>query len=141
MMVLKCSSSAASIGDLVGKGGGALFLAPSAVKTKKELKFAFYLAQEAFRTKENISKKPANEAVLFLACETNFTSAAKKIGARSARDFVLVSQKKIPLARLKKELLLTSAKPLKLPEWGRKRGHYSEGELAVEKMALARIRN
>ncbi len=145
MMVLRCSSRAESVNGLVGLGaafpGALLFLKAGAARTKKGLKFAFYLAGEAFMARENISGKMANEALLFLACETNFTSAARKIGARSARDFVLVSRKRIPLAKLTRELLLTSAKPLALPEWGKKSGHYYEGELAVERMATARIRN
>lgn len=141
MMALRCSSSAESLNALVRRGKGMLFLAPAAVKTSKELEFAFYLAGEAFRTGKNISSKPENEALLFLACETNFSSAARKVGARSPKDFVLVCRKRLPVAELKRRLLLTSAKPLRLPEWGKKKGHYYEGELAVEKTALARIRN
>ena len=144
MLILRCSSSAQSIHELVRLGGGSgslLFLHPKAAKTAKELEFSFHLARGSFREKSNVSKKIANEAMLFLACETNFSSAAKKVGAMETGDFVLVSEKNIPLAKLKKELLLTKAKVLKLPEWGKKKGHYYEGEVAVERMALSRIRN
>jgi hypothetical protein len=145
MLVLRCSSSAGSVHELVGlagsMGGGMLLLRPQAARTMKELEFCLFLAGEAFREKTGISGKLANEAMLFLACETNFSSAARKVGAASADDFVLVSQKKIQLAKLKGKLLLTKAEKLPLPEWGRKKGHYFEGELAVERMALARIKN
>jgi len=127
--------------ELVNAAEGMLVLSPSAAKTKKELEFAFFLAAEAFREKANLSPKLANEAMLFLACETNFASAVRKIGAKSVRDFVLVREKGIPLARLKKKLMLVEIKRLALPEWGKKKGGYREGELAAERMATARIRN
>jgi len=144
MLVLHCSSSASGVPELLRLGSGlegALFLSPKAVKTKKELEAAFFLAQEAFREKTNISSKLSNEALLFLACETNFASAARKIGTASADDFVFACPEKIPIAALKKKLLLTSAAALPLTEWGRKKGAYTEGELAIEKMATGRIRN
>lgn len=144
MLILRCSSSAQSIHELVrlgGKPGSLLFLHPKAAKTAKELEFSFRLARESFREKSNVSEKIANEAMLFLACETNFTSAAKKVGAASAKDFLLVGEKGIPIAKLKKRLLLTKARRVLLPEWGKMKGRYSEGELAVERMALSRIRN
>lgn len=144
MMVLRCSSSAASMHALVEKAaslGDVLLLSPSCVRTGKELEFAFYLAKEAFLAKGNISGKLSNEAVLFLACETNFSSAVRKVGAASPDDFVLVSERKIPSVKLKKALQLVRCQELPLAEWGKKKGNYFEGELAVERMALARIRN
>ena len=145
MIVLRCGSSEKDMAALVRESGSIpcalLFLKPDAVKTGKELEFAFYLAKEAFKNKGNISGKIANEALLFLSCQTNFSSAVKKIGATDGGDFLLACEKDIPLAELKKALRLEKAEKMKLPEWGKKRGAYSEGELAVEKMALARIRN
>lgn len=141
MLILRCSSSAASIHELVKAAEGMLVLSPSAARTAKELEFAFHLAKEEFAAHTALSGKLVNEAMLFLANETNFTSAAKKVGAESTEDFVLVSEKNIPLAKVKKDLMLTSAKALKLPEWGKKKGKYYEAELAIEKMATARIRN
>ncbi len=162
MPILRCSSSAKSIAELAAKSNGELlFLAPDAVKTKKELETALYLAKEAFANGTNISDGVAKEALLFFACETNFSAALEKAGAKDAKDFVLVSGKDIPIAKLKKELRLTSAKPMKLSEFGMKKsekdffrsgmgnanstkkkiGGYFEGELAIEKMALARGKN
>ncbi|VVB99171.1 Uncharacterised protein [uncultured archaeon] len=144
MMVLRCSSSFTDIHGLVKAAsalGDVLVLSPKAVKTEKALEMAFFLARNAFEETENISSKLSNEAMLFLACEINFESALRKVGAASPDDFVLVSEKAIPSARLKKTLFLTRAQTLPLSEWGNKMGAYSEGELAIEKMALARIRN
>ena len=141
MQILRCSSSAKNIDELVKRGKSLLFLSPTSVKTEKELEFAFYLAKEAFKNRGNISGKIANEALLFLSCETNFSSAIRKIGANDSGDFLLVAKKGIPIAKLKKLLRLERAERVRLPEWGKKIGNYSEGELAVEKMALARIRN
>lgn len=144
MMVLRCSSSAKDMQHVVKAAsslGEVLLLSPSAVRTRKELQFAFYLAKEAFAQGENIASSPAKEALLFLSCETNFSSAVRKVGAASVDDFVLVSESKLASSKLKKALLLTRAQALKLSEWGRKKGNYFEGELAVEKMALSRIRN
>ena len=118
-----------------------LVLNPDAARTEKELAFAFYLAKEEFAAKTAISDKLVNEAMLFLANETNFTSAAKKVGAKETKDFVLVIEKDVPLVKLKKEMMLTKIKRLSLQEWGKKQGIYFEGELAIERMALARIRN
>jgi tRNA threonylcarbamoyladenosine modification (KEOPS) complex Cgi121 subunit len=145
MLILRCSSSASSVHSLVGiadsQGWGILFLKPDAARTRKELEAAFYLANEAFAAKGNISAKMANEAMLFLACEMNFTSAAKKVGATDAKDFLLVSEKDLPVAVLKKKLMLAKIAPLKLPEFGKKKNGYTEGELAIERMALARVKN
>jgi tRNA threonylcarbamoyladenosine modification (KEOPS) complex Cgi121 subunit len=106
-----------------------------------ELVFAFGLARRAFDGRNNISRKLSNEALLFLARETNFASALRKIGASSPRSFALVCEKSLPLARVKKALALTSAKKLALSKMGKKKGAYFEGELAAEGMALARVRN
>lgn len=145
MIALCCRSSERDIAALVKAGSAIpcalLFLRPDAVKSKKELEFAFFLAREAFKNKDNISGKIANEALLFLSRETNFSSAIRKIGATDGRDFLLACEKNVPLAKLKKILRLEKAEKAELPEWGKKIGAYSEGELAVEKMALARIRN
>jgi len=144
MMVLRCSSDAVSINELVALGEGLgefLFLAPKAVRTGKELEAAFAMARSAFDEGRNLSPKVQNEAILFLAQETNFSSAARKIGAASPDDFILVSEAKIPIAKLKAKLRLARAQSLKLSEWGGKKGGYLEGELAIEKMALARIKN
>ena len=144
MLILRCSSSASSVHELLGLGenlGSLLFLSPKAVRTAKELEFAFYLAKESFKEGSNVSKKLSNEAMLFLANETNFSSAARKVGTASVDDFVLVSEEKIPVAKLKKKLLLTRAASLALSGWGKKMGDYFEAELAIERMALARIRN
>ncbi len=144
MQILRCSSDAASVGELVKLGEGldaCLFLSPKAVRTKKELEAAFALANAAFSEGSNLSGKLQNEAMLFLACETNFSSPARKIGAASHDDFELECEGKLPIAKLKAKLLLTRAQTLALSEWGGKKGGYFEGELAVEKMATVRIRN
>ncbi|HIH18415.1 TPA: hypothetical protein HA225_00380 [Candidatus Micrarchaeota archaeon] len=141
MLILRCSSSAASMHELVKAAQGMLLLDPAAMRTKKELEAAFLLAESEFSAKKNISGKMANEALLFLANETNFSSAARKIGAKSVKDFVLVSKKGIPISKLKKKLLLKKCRRLALPEWGKKIGKYSEGGLAIERMALSRILN
>jgi hypothetical protein len=65
----------------------------------------------------------------------------RKIGANDAREFVLACEKDVPLAKVKKELGLASAKKIALPRMGKRKGAYFEGELAVEQMALARVRN
>ena len=91
MLVLRCASSEKDMAALVRESAAIpcalLFLKPASVKTGKELEFAFYLAKEAFRGKSNVSGKTANEALLFLSCETNFSSAIKKIGAMDTEDF------------------------------------------------------
>lgn len=145
MLILRCSSSTKSVHEIVrlaeANGWRLLFLTPSAAKTKKEIEAAFYLAKQASETGTNISDSLAKEALLFLACEMNFSSALEKAGAKTAKDFVLVCEKSIPIAELKKGLMLTKAKAVKLPEFGKKRGGYTEGELAIERMALSRIKN
>lgn len=144
MMVLRCSSSIASMHELVSAAsalGDVLVLSPKAAMTGKALEAAFLLAREAFGAEENISSKIANEALLFLSCEINFESALKKVGASDPSDFVLVSEKKFPIRELVKKLGLTRCLQLSRTEWGKKKGKYTEGELAIEKMALARIRN
>jgi len=120
-----------------------LFLSAEAIKGKTgmELEAAFYLAARAFEEKGNISSKLSNEALLFLACEMNFASALRRIGAKSAREFVLVCEKNVPVAKVKKELWLAKAKKIALSRMGRKKGAYFEAERAVEEMALARARN
>ncbi|MFA4983148.1 MAG: hypothetical protein WC588_02935 [Candidatus Micrarchaeia archaeon] len=147
MMVLRCSSNARNMRELVSlsdaAGLEALFLSPAAASkmTLAELEFAFYLAKRAFEANGNVSKKRMNEAMLFLACETNFSSAARKMGAADPSDFALVLEGDSAPARLRKALELESLGSMRLLKWGKKKGDYSEGELAVERMALARIRN
>ncbi len=141
MLILRCSSSASSIHELVKLAAGMLVLKPDAARTKKELEFAFFLADQEFAQGTNISGKLSNEAMLFLANETNFSSAARKAGAKSCRDFVLISKENVPIGKLKRVLLLTRVKKLDLPEWGKKKEEYYDWELAVERMALSRIRN
>jgi tRNA threonylcarbamoyladenosine modification (KEOPS) complex Cgi121 subunit len=118
-----------------------LLLREGAVKTGVELEAAFLLARDSFREKTNISNKLSNEALLFLACETNFSSALRKVGATDAGKLVVAVEGKMGAAELKRKLKLTSAKKLALPKLGKKKGHYFEGELAAERMALARVRN
>lgn len=146
MLILKCSYGK-GIAE-VAKGTerlpcACILLSPAALagRSRMELSFAFHLARRAFEGKRNISGKLSNEALLFLSREMNFASALKKIGAKDAREFVLVCEKNIPLAKLKKELALVAAKSVALSEKGKKKGHYFEGELAVEEMALARVKN
>jgi tRNA threonylcarbamoyladenosine modification (KEOPS) complex Cgi121 subunit len=121
----------------------ALLLCPRAIegKTRMELEFAFCLASRAFEGKSNISAKISNEALLYLSREMNFCSALKRIGADDARDFVFVCEKNVPLSRVKKALGLISAKKIPLSKMGLKMGACFEGELAVEEMALSRVRN
>ena len=146
MLILRCSSEK-PLGAIVeaaeALGAPCLLLSPAAMrgKTGMEIEAAFYLAARAFEEKSNISRKVSNEALLFLAREMNFASALREMGAKSARDFVLVCGKNVPLARVKRELGLASAKKLALSRMGRKKGNYFEGELAAEQMALARARN
>jgi len=146
MLLLRCSS-AKPLTVLVGSAEAlctpVLLLSPRAIRGKSEMEtaFAFHLAKRAFEEKSNISSKPSNEALLFLAREMNFASALRKIGAKNARDFVLACGKDMPIAKVKKELGLTSAKRIELPKMGKKKGNYFEAERAVEQMALARIRN
>lgn len=146
MLALRCSSEKpleAIVRSAERLSCPCLFLSPCAVegKSSMEFSFAFYLARRAFEEKSNISGKLTNEALLFLARETNFASALRKIGAKDARDFVFVCEKNLPLAKVKRALSLTSAKKIALAEMGRKKGKYFEGELAAEEMALARVRN
>ncbi|MCX8194868.1 MAG: hypothetical protein N3G22_02060 [Candidatus Micrarchaeota archaeon] len=141
MLVLRCSSSVKRVEELCRLAGKeALILSPDAPKTKMELEAAFYLASQAFKHKKNISSSPSKEALLFLACETNFSSAVRKVGAKSPSDFLLVAKKSLPVGKLKKKMRLLSAKKVGLPAEGKKIAKYTEGELAVEKMATARIR-
>ena len=110
MIVLRCSSAVEYMHEIVAAAerlGTVLLLSPKAVRTGKELEFAFYLAKEAFAAKENVSGKLSNEAMLFLARETNFSSAVRKVGAAHPSDFMLVCEGKIPSAKLKKVLKLT----------------------------------
>lgn len=142
MRILRCASTAKTIGELAARAEWELlFLSPGAAKTKKGLEAAFLLAKEAFADGTNVSDGVAKEALLFLANEMNFSSALKKVGAASAKDFLLVSEKNLPVAKLKKELKLVKMKKISLPEWGKKIGGYFEAELAIEKMALARVKN
>ena len=146
MQVLLCSSEKplhAIVGSAEGLGAPCLLLSPEAMrgKTGLELEAAFHLAARAFEEKSNISGKMANEALLFLAREMNFASALRRVGAKSAHSFVLVCEKDVPLARVKRELGLVKASRVKLSRMGKKKGAYFEGELAIEQMALARVRN
>ncbi|MCX8196764.1 MAG: hypothetical protein N3G80_00385 [Candidatus Micrarchaeota archaeon] len=141
MIVLRCSSSFSSVEELVEaskKIGGLLIISPQAAKTKMELVAAFELARKAFKEKRNISDKIQNEALLFLAKETNFSSAIKKVGAKSASDFLIASERKLSRA-VKKRLRLERAEACRIPLWGKKIGNYYEAELEIEKMALCRI--
>ena len=106
-----------------------------------ELEAAFYLAARAFEEKSNISSKLSNEALLFLAREMNFASALRRVGAKDVRAFVLVCEKNVPMAKVKRELGLVKAKRIAISRMGKKKGAYFEGERAVEEMALARVRN
>ncbi|MFA5929432.1 MAG: hypothetical protein WC861_00965 [Candidatus Micrarchaeia archaeon] len=146
MLALACSSER-PLGAIVTAAEGlqtpCLLLSPEAMRgrTGLELEAAFYLASRAFEEKGNISGKMSNEALLFLAREMNFASALRRIGAKDARAFVLVCEKSIPVAKVKRELGLVKAKKIALSRMGRKKGAYFEAELAVEQMALARARN
>ena len=146
MQVLSCSSEK-PLGAIVEAAEAlktpCLFLSTKAIegKTGLELEAAFYLASRAFDGKSSISGKLSNEALMFLAREMNFASALRRMGADDAREFVFVCEKNVPVAKVKKELGLTAAKKIALSRMGRKKGAYSEGELAVERMALARARN
>ena len=146
MQVLLCSSDK-PLGAIVTASDGlktpCLFLSAQALdgKTGLELEAAFYLASRAFEEKRNISSKLSNEALLFLAREMNFASALREIGATDARAFVLVCEKDVPIAEVKKKLGLSSAKKIALSRMGKKKGAYFEAERAVEEMALARARN
>ena len=146
MQVLLCSSEK-PLGAIVEAAEAlrtpCLLLSPEAMegKTGLELEAAFHLASRAFEEKRNISSKLSNEALLFLAREMNFASALRRLGAKNARSFVLVCEKNVPMAEVKKKLGLSSAKKITLPRMGKKKGAYFEGELAVERMALARARN
>jgi len=146
MLLLRCSSERqlpALVSSAEALGAPVILLSPRAIEGKSgmEMKFAFYLARRAFEGKSNISSKLSNEALLFLAREMNFASALRKIGAKDAHGFVLVCEKNLPIARVKKALALTSAKKIALTKMGKKKGAYSEGERAVEQLALARVRN
>jgi tRNA threonylcarbamoyladenosine modification (KEOPS) complex Cgi121 subunit len=145
MLILRCSSKEKRMHALVASAEAlpseCILIRPSAARMERELQFAFYLARGAFGMKNNISSKLSNEAILFLARETNFSSALKKVGASDASDFILVCEKRLPVPAVKKILSLSSAQKIRLPEWGEKKGHYSKAELAIEEMALARIRN
>jgi len=147
MQILRCGSDAANVRELVSlsesAGLPALFLSVSAASkmTGAEIEFAFYLAEESFKSNGNLSGKKTNEALLFLACETNFSSAARKIGAADPSDFVLALKEKVSPKKLQKALKLVRAEEMRLPKWGKKKGDYTQGELAIEQMALARVRN
>jgi len=144
MLVLRCSSKEKSMDKLLKMAQkvpyALLFLKPAAAKTKAELEFAFFLARGTIKSRKSISAKLANEAMLFLSGETNFSSAVRKIGAKKTSDFVLVAERDLKLAKLKKALNLKKAKAHKLSAWGKKRKNYSQGELAIEKMAISRIK-
>ena len=146
MIVLMCSSEK-PLGAIVEAAEGlrthCLLLSAEAIrgKTGLELEAAFCLASRAFEEKSNISGKMSNEALLFLAREMNFASALRKIGATDAREFVLVCEKNVPMAEVKRKLGLSTAKKIVLPRMGRKKGAYFEAERAVEGMALARAKN
>ena len=146
MLALMCSSGKplhAVVESAEALFAPCLLLSPEAMKgrTGLELEAAFYLAARAFEEKSNISSKLSNEALLFLAREMNFASALRRVGAKHAREFVLVCGKNVPVARVKKELGLVKASRMKLSRMGKKKGAYFEGELAVEQLALARSRN
>jgi tRNA threonylcarbamoyladenosine modification (KEOPS) complex Cgi121 subunit len=145
MIAIRCSSKEKGMHQLVAAAQRlpcpAMLVRPETAKTARELEWAFYLAKGAFEAKSNISGKVSNEALLFFAREMNFSSALKKTGASDPGDFVLVLEKKMPVVKIKKGLHLSSASVLRLPEWGKKRGHYTEAELAIEEMALSRVKN
>lgn len=147
MRIMRCESNAASVRELVllseSSGLHVLILSFPAVSnmTLAELRFAYYFAKESFLSKTNLSEKKSNEALLFLSCQTNFTSAVMKIGAKNPSDFVLVMEENAFDPKFRKALKIARAKKIKLPEWGKKIGHYTQGELAVERMALARNKN
>ena len=147
MMCLRCKSNGEPLVALVKKAEclpcDCMLLSPEAVmgRTSLEMSFAFYLARRAFYEKRNISQKVQNEALLFLTCESNFASALRKAGAYSGNDFVLACEKNLPITKVKAALSLAFAKRIALPVRGTKKGKYTEAELAIEKMALSRIRN
>ncbi len=146
MQVLLCSSEKplnAIVGSAEALHTPYLLLSTEAIKGKTgmELESAFYLAARAFEEKSNISSKLSNEALLFLAREMNFASALQRIGAKDAREFVLVCGKNVPIEKVKEKMGLAKAKKIALSRMGKKEGSYFEGERAVEEMALARVRN
>ncbi|MCX8197882.1 MAG: hypothetical protein N3F07_01665 [Candidatus Micrarchaeota archaeon] len=142
-MVLRCSSGLKSASELVSRAKDfpALLLRPDAAGTQKELEAALALAQKAFGEGKNISSRLPNEAMLFLASETNFSSAARKVGVRDPGDFLIVAKSKIPLPQLRKRLALKKARRARLSKLGRKIGKYYQAELGIERMALSRLRN
>ncbi|MEM4554556.1 MAG: hypothetical protein QXT25_01770 [Candidatus Anstonellaceae archaeon] len=142
MIILECSSLIENVESLVETSkrlGDVLLLSSIKGRTAKELEACFALAKKAFKSKTNISQSIPNEAMLFLAKETNFSSAVKKIGVSDPADFILVAERSIPIGKIKKELSLVKAKPVCLPAWGKKRRGYFEADLAIESMALRRI--
>lgn len=146
MLCLRCSSKLplmALAGAAASLPCPSLLLSPGAMggRTGRELAFAFHLAREAFSGKRNVSQKLPNEALLFLSREMNFSSALRKIGAKDAEDFVLVCEKNLPLSKVKNALALSFAEKIPLPERGKRKGRYFEAELAIEEMALSRVKN
>ena len=146
MLVLMCSSEKslhAIVESAEALGAPCMMLSAEAMKGKTglELEAAFYLAARAFEEKSNISTKLSNEALLFLSREMNFASALRRVGAKNVHRFVLVCEKDVSIAKVKKELGLTAAKKIAISRMGKKKGAYFEGERAVEQMALARVRN
>jgi len=139
MAFYRCSSRKASIIGIVKAADAlpcpALFLSMEAAEKASgmEADFSFLLARRAFAEKRNVSGKVSNEALLFLARETNFSSAVKKIGARDAGDFVLVLERRLPAPRVKKALGLASVALVAKKKVGRsaRQGAYPKDALGV----------
>lgn len=149
MAFYRCSGGKRGMREIVEDGKGipcpALFLSPQAAKAvgESEAGFAFYLARRAFAEKANISSKLSNEALLFLARQTNFSSAVRKLGAKDAKAFVLVLEEKLAPSKVKKLLGLKSVKLIAKKRAKAARGGelYAKDMLCAEEMALSRIRN
>jgi tRNA threonylcarbamoyladenosine modification (KEOPS) complex Cgi121 subunit len=143
MQLYECSSKIDDINKLIKLGRllKVIFLEPGKIATKKEIEAAFFFAKKAMEKKQNISNNIENEVLLFLSRKTNFSSAIKEIGIKNTKKFLILCARRITKKKLKESLLLEKIKKITLPKFGKKIGGYSQAEIAIEAMALSRIKN
>jgi len=109
------------------KSNDLLLLNPKKINSTDELLLAEKLATDAFKEKRSIAKNFDNEFLLWLAANTNISSALAKYSFQSPRDILVVSfSQKDPTKAFQLEV-----KPLKL----RKKAT----SLEIERISLARL--
>ena len=123
-------------------------LHPGAIASMRHLELAWLLAESAFRNGGNRARTLENEALLRAAATARIGEAIRRAGARSPREFVLLTDAKgARLKRLLDAIGGTAEKPEFKPDEkevcalfgisGKLLENYSLEELVLEKVALS----